>query len=104
MFVKRLYLRKNLFAMILRCRFFSVLFVSALLLLCSCGTDEDDPSPDAPEACFTTTSGELKASMPITFTSDCSVNAVSYAWDFGDSNTSTEPNPVHSYTAGGQFT
>lgn len=88
----------------IRCRQFSFfLFLSSLLLLSSCGSDEEDPSPDAPQACFTTTSGELKTSMSIQFTSDCSVNAVSYAWDFGDSQTSTEPNPVHSYTAPGKF-
>jgi PKD repeat protein len=31
-------------------------------------------------------------------------NANSYAWDFGDGNTSTQTNPTHSYTAVGQYT
>jgi len=38
-----------------------------------------------------------------TFT-NTSQNAISYAWDFGDSNTSTDENPIHSYTAIGDFT
>lgn len=79
---------------------FTFLSLSFLLLLSAC--DKDDPSPDAPKACFTT-SGQLKSSTPVNFKSDCSVNATSYLWDFGDSKTSTEANPVHSYTSGGKF-
>lgn len=32
-----------------------------------------------------------------------SLNAVSYLWDFGDGTTSTETNPVHTYTAPGIY-
>ena len=40
----------------------------------------------------------------VTFTST-SINIVnSYAWDFGDGNTSTAQNPVHNYTNGGTYT
>jgi parallel beta-helix repeat protein len=87
--------------MILRLRFAFVLCLSFLLLVTSC--DKDDPSPDAPKACFTWV-GEEKALMPVTFTSDCSENAVEYHWDFGDSNESDEENPVHTYSSGGEFT
>jgi len=38
-----------------------------------------------------------------TFT-NTSLNAISYAWDFGDSNTSTDETPIHSYTTIGDFT
>jgi len=38
-----------------------------------------------------------------TFT-NTSQNAISYAWDFGDGNTSTDENPVHNYTSIGDFT
>jgi PKD repeat protein/subtilisin-like proprotein convertase family protein len=38
----------------------------------------------------------------ITFT-NTSQNAVSYFWDFGDGNTSTAINPVHTYTAPGAY-
>jgi PKD repeat protein len=33
-----------------------------------------------------------------------SVNATSYAWDFGDGNTSTVANPSHTYGTGGNYT
>ena len=31
-------------------------------------------------------------------------NAIDYAWDFGDGNTSTEEDPVHTYATPGQYT
>jgi PKD repeat protein len=39
----------------------------------------------------------------VTF-ADQSVNALTYAWDFGDTNTSTDQNPTHTYTADGTYT
>jgi len=33
-----------------------------------------------------------------------SASAVSWLWDFGDGNTSTEQNPAHAYTNGGNYT
>jgi PKD repeat protein len=42
-------------------------------------------------------------SSTATFT-NTSQNAVSYAWDFGDGQTSTVQDPVHSYTADGNYT
>ncbi|RMG25381.1 MAG: PKD domain-containing protein, partial [Bacteroidetes bacterium] len=38
----------------------------------------------------------------VSFT-DLSVNAISWEWDFGDGNTSTEPNPTHIYQAPGSY-
>jgi hypothetical protein len=38
----------------------------------------------------------------VTFTNG-SVNAGSYAWNFGDGNTSMEANPVHTYASGGEY-
>lgn len=35
---------------------------------------------------------------------DLSTNATSWAWDFGDGTTSTEQDPIHTYTTGGTFT
>lgn len=35
---------------------------------------------------------------------DISINATSYSWNFGDGNTSTEHEPVHTYTANGTYT
>jgi Zn-dependent metalloprotease len=40
--------------------------------------------------------------MSVDFTST-SQNAVSYYWDFGDSQTSTQQNPTHIYTSGGTY-
>lgn len=42
--------------------------------------------------------------LGLTFTfSNQSQNATSYVWDFGDGNTSTEANPVHTYTDFDQY-
>ncbi len=41
--------------------------------------------------------------LDVTFT-DNSVNATSYYWDFGDGNTSTDQNPVHTYGSDGTYT
>lgn len=40
--------------------------------------------------------------LTVTFT-NASENAVSYEWDFGDNNTSTDENPIHTYTAPGTY-
>ena len=40
----------------------------------------------------------------ISFWEWSSGNNLTYAWDFGDGNTSTDPNPVHNYAADGTYT
>ncbi|MDX1913268.1 MAG: PKD domain-containing protein [Saprospiraceae bacterium] len=40
----------------------------------------------------------------VTFTNTSSPNSVSYLWNFGDGNTSTETNPVHTYADPGTYT
>ncbi len=52
-----------------------------------------------PVANFTTAAQELS----VTFT-NTSANASSYLWNFGDGFTSTEANPVHTYTTPGTYT
>lgn len=61
---------------------------------------EDEPAIPGlpPTAAFSFTINGQTA----TFTNE-SVNAVSYLWDFGDGQTSTETNPVHTYSEGGVF-
>jgi PKD repeat protein len=54
---------------------------------------------DAPKAGFTFAVTNLE----VTFT-NTSTDATSYAWDFGDSNTSTDAAPVHTYAESGTFT
>ena len=44
-----------------------------------------------------------KAPLTVTFT-NTSLGAVAYNWDFGDGNTSTIRNPIHTYTTTGNFT
>jgi len=71
--------------------FGSILAAILLIGLTSC--QKDPPTCD-----FTfTTEG-----LTVTFTAVVA-NTDSYAWDFGDEETSTEANPVHVYTGGGDF-
>lgn len=52
---------------------------------------------------FTLTPSSGVVPLAVTFT-NMSTGATSYVWDFGDgSPTSTNPNPVHSYTSSGTF-
>ncbi len=44
-----------------------------------------------------------KPPLTVTFT-NTSTGGVTYNWDFGDGNTSTQRNPVHTYTTNGSFT
>lgn len=73
------------------------------LLFSSCSSDDsgdDGPvQPQFPVSDFTYVADGLE----VTFT-DTSTNAVSYSWDFGDSATSSEKNPVHMYAADGAYT
>ncbi len=50
-----------------------------------------------------TTSVNADDNLSIVFRS-YSTDAVSYLWDFGDGNTSTEANPNYTYTSGGLYT
>ena len=54
---------------------------------------------DLPTAAFTTNVN----SLTVDFT-DQSINASSYAWDFGDGNSSTSANPTHTYANAGTYT
>lgn len=57
----------------------------------------------SPVADFTMDKAEAKTNETITFT-NTTINASSYAWDFGDGNTSNEENPTHAYLSAGDFT
>ena len=56
-----------------------------------------------PTSCFTTQFSSYEINESVTF-SNCSQNAVSYNWDFGDGNTSTATNPTHTYPNEGNYT
>ncbi|HRI62257.1 MAG TPA: PKD domain-containing protein, partial [Saprospiraceae bacterium] len=64
------------------------------------GFSPDDPQPPTPPvASFNNSANDLT----VAFTNK-SLDAVTYAWDFGDGNTSTEEHPIHTYTAAGIYT
>ncbi len=74
---------------------FLVLF--AIASMTSCKDDEEEE----PEVLASFTS--VADGLTVTFT-NTSQNAATYSWAFGDGETSTEVNPVHTYTALGTFT
>lgn len=71
------------------------------LAFMSCETEQDDPEPEDVIAGFTY---EVSADnyLEVTFI-NISQNADTYLWDFGDGNTSTEKDPVYSYTGEGSY-
>ena len=60
-----------------------------------------DPTPEC-EAIFYTTTPDWDTPLTLQFT-DWSINASTWAWDFGDGNTSTEQNPLHTYIEEGVY-
>ncbi len=82
-----------------------ILGVISLVMFNSCKKDDDDdnqPSDQKPIASF---QFEVSATnfLEVTFT-NFSKNATSYSWDFGDGESSTEKNPVHTYAEVGNYT
>jgi len=69
----------------------SIVCLSFCALFTSC--QKDPPTCD-----FTYTATGLSVSFTAVAT-----NTDAYAWDFGDTQTSTEANPVHAYTGGGEY-
>ena len=72
------------------------------LMMGSCKKDEGMPIL-APEAAFTMDKSMVEVGESIQFTNQ-SENADSYAWDFGDGNTSTTEDPNHVYASSGVYT
>ena len=85
-------------------KFWSLLFLLGSFAIFSGCSDDDEPtgSTDAATARF---SYEVDADnyLKVTFTNE-SVNADTYAWDFGDGNSSTDESPVHTFAEVGTFT
>lgn len=86
----------------------SLYFLTVLIAMFAIGCDDDPDDPtnpdvtDPPIASFQFAIDDNDYST-VAFT-NFSQNADEYAWDFGDSNSSTEENPVHTYAAGGTYT
>ncbi|QYJ04851.1 PKD domain-containing protein [Nocardioides panacisoli] len=58
----------------------------------------------APVAAFATGCAGLTCEFDTTDTFDVDGDDLTYAWDFGDGNTSTAPHPEHTYAAPGEHT
>ncbi|MEL7120442.1 MAG: PKD domain-containing protein [Bacteroidota bacterium] len=81
-----------------------LVFLLGMFVLVACDNDDPEPQPqpqpsNPPQAAFTVATENLVA----TFT-NTSTDATSFQWDFGDGNTSTEQNPMHTYAEGGTHT
>ena len=68
-----------------------------VLLLGSCKDEKDRPAFPLSAEIFRSIDGYQVAFTALTH------SAVSWSWDFGDGNTSTEQNPVHVYESGGYY-
>ncbi|WP_375426342.1 PKD domain-containing protein, partial [uncultured Friedmanniella sp.] len=63
------------------------------------------PVPNqAPTAAYTSTCTELVCAFDSSTSADADGTIASYAWTFGDGNTSAEPSPSHTYAANGSYT
>lgn len=90
-----------------RALFFTILsFVIASFLISSCSKDDDDDDDEeentAVVAKFSMEGTNQEAPADVKFNNK-SENAVSYLWDFGDGETSTEENPTHTYAEKGEY-
>ena len=77
---------------------YSIIAIIALTLGSFSCNKVEPPIVEEPNARFTYQISEQTVSFM-----DASVNADTYAWDFGDGNTSTEASPSHTYGEGGNF-
>lgn len=81
---------------------FFMMAASALLsgTFASCGGGGDDTPTKTPDPVYAGFEYTVADDSVVTFTNK-STGATTYAWDFGDGGTSTDENPVHTYTIGG---
>ncbi len=75
--------------------------VISLILITSCKKDEETDA--APTASFVS-SIVIGNSLTVSFQNESTGEGNTYAWDFGDDNTSTEVNPEHTYSTAGTYT
>ncbi len=77
---------------------FMMLFSTVIFTSCN---DDDEPTPITGEALFS----YVADGLTVTFTNESTVTPpVTYLWDFGDGETSTEKDPVHTYASKGEYT
>src|SRR5882762_8650829 len=82
-------------------RIYQLVFIA--IVMCSCSKSQDTQPTNNAKACFTVVASASQAT-PVQFTSDCSLNAFTYSWDFGDGGISSDANPTHTYSKSGTFT
>jgi PKD repeat protein len=91
----------------------SINFIVSCLLLTTCvawlSSCKKDNTPVTPVVAFEYQSAstlEFGVPLNVTFQDDSkSTDATAkYAWDFGDGSTSTDQNPTHNYSKGGDYT
>ena len=75
--------------------------IFSTLVMVSCKDDEDNDPIKNPVASFQYAVSPDNF-LQVTFT-NFSQNATTYNWEFGDGETSTEKDPVHIYTTGGNY-
>ncbi|RED96568.1 outer membrane protein assembly factor BamB family protein [Marinoscillum furvescens] len=78
-----------------------------LCLLSACSEDEPEKENELPVALFAAAPTAATVGDEIAFTDQSGDNdgeITSWAWDFGDGNTSAEQNPTHTYAEAGDYT
>jgi PKD repeat protein len=79
----------------------NIFFATMLVTFFGCGKNNDTPDT-VTDANFLVSGYEVAAPCPVTFI-NTSRNATSYRWNFGDGTTSTQSNPVHTYSLAGTY-
>ena len=72
--------------------------------MCMTGLVSSAVATDEPVAGFIADTTSGPAPLYVQFTDASTGTVTSYAWDFGDGNTSTEQNPSHTYLTAGNYT
>ena len=67
-------------------------------------TGSQPPPVSAPAANFSLAPGGGQAPLAVQFTNSSTGTVSSWAWDFGDSATRSNPSPSHTYTSPGSYT
>lgn len=63
-----------------------------------------NPTASAPVAAFTASPTSGSSPLKVQFTDQSSNGPTSWKWDFGDKSSSTDRNPVHTYSTAGTYT
>lgn len=80
----------------------SILLFLLITLFISCSPEALDNLPPFSPTVQISSTVDGENPLTVAFTSKAT-NALAYAWDFGDGNTSDEANPVHTYATGGAY-